>query len=140
MLRLGLLAARYVAYEGESETAVYGFEIAQADFHRELAYILAAPDKIEELPHRPDPGIFEETRYMPFMNFAQAFGKEKAMGFPYELHFWITEHLLCPGVDEQNGPMIVDDNDSFSERLKKGAYRDVSLEKSRGEGYLPLYS
>ena len=48
--------------------------------------------------------------------------------------------LLGTGINKQNGPGVVDDDDPFGERLQKGAYRDISLEKSGSKSYLPLDS
>ena len=78
--------------------------------------------------------------HMLIMDFAQAIWEEKGMELPDEFLLRITEHLLGPGVDKQNGPKVVDDDDPFGERLQEGAYRYIPLEKSGGEGYLPLNS
>ena len=62
------------------------------------------------------------------------------MGLADELFLRITEHLLGAGIYQQDGPGVVYDDNSFGERLQKGAYRDVSLKETGGKSYLPLDS
>ncbi len=61
----------------------------------------------------PDHGLCEEMRHMFFINFAKAFGKENGKGLADEVLFWITEHFLGEGINKQNGPTYVDDDNPF---------------------------
>ena len=105
-----------------------GFDIAQADFNREFATILAAAGKVETDTHRSGAGLFEEMRHMPFMDFTEAFGDEKGMGFADQLIFCITKNGLSLVVGEQNRTGVVHDDDPLGERFQKPAYCDVFLE------------
>ncbi len=135
---LELLAQRHVADQSHNENAVYGFDKAQTDFHRELAAVPAAPGKVQELAHRPDPGLLEKMCLMLVMDFTGAFVDENGMGLAYELLFRIPEHLLGAGINKQNDPGVVDDDHTFGERLQQSAYRDIALENSGRKRYLLL--
>jgi hypothetical protein len=74
---------------------------------------------------------------MLFVDFAKAFGNENGVGLPDDVLPWITEQLLGAGINKQDGPRVVDDDDAFSERLQKGSDRNISLEKSGSKRYLP---
>jgi hypothetical protein len=79
-------------------------------------------------------------RLVRFMDLAKAFGDEQAMGLADQLCLGIAEHFPGSGIDLQNDPGTVDDDDPFGERLQKGAHREIFLEKTGGESNLPLDS
>src|SRR6185369_3914976 len=85
-------------------------------------------------------GRFEEMRHVLFMCLEESFGQENGVGFSDDLLLRITEHLLGTGINKENGPVAVDDDHPFGQRLQKGAYRDISLEKPGSKSNLPLDS
>ena len=52
----------------------------------------------------------------------------------------VAEHFLGRGIDQQNGPGAVDDDDPFGERLQEWAHRSVTVKKFGDESDLPLNS
>jgi len=102
--------------------AVDGLDETHADFQRELAAVLAAPDQVEELPHRSDLGLREEFRLMLMMNLVESIGYENVVPIADKLLLFITKHVCGEGVNEQNRSARVDDDNPFRQRLQEGPY------------------
>ena len=114
-----LFALGDIANGARHQRAAVGFQRAEADLDRELCSVFSQPEQFEPDAHPSRPRVTEEPGAVPGMRPAKALGNEELDPFPDEFVSCVAEEPLRLGVDQDDAPVLVDDDHGVRSGLQQ---------------------
>ncbi len=117
-LLLHAAALGYVPDDAGDEHTARRLDRAEADFHGEFAAILAAPQKVQARPHRPQLRLFAVTAAMALVMLTDSFGQKHLDFVTQQFGTAVAEHVLRLPIDDGYAATLVDDDHRVRGRLE----------------------